>query len=57
MSYTNIAKTTGIDLKKYSENKSGFVLRRNFPQEEYKISEKRTLKELGLYPTATLIMK
>jgi len=40
-----------------SESKGGFILVRSFPKEEYKKTDKRSLKELGLYPSAALIMK
>jgi len=42
---------------KYSENKGKYVLRRNFPQEEFPKSEAKTLKELGLFPSAALTMQ
>jgi len=44
-------------VEKYSENGGKFVLRRNFPPEEFKRSDTRTLKELDLYPSGALIMK
>eukprot|EP00826_Nyctotherus_ovalis_P055323 TRINITY_DN7337_c0_g1_i23.p2 TRINITY_DN7337_c0_g1~~TRINITY_DN7337_c0_g1_i23.p2 ORF type:complete len:158 (-),score=36.43 TRINITY_DN7337_c0_g1_i23:112-585(-) len=43
--------------EKYSESGGKFVLRRNYPPEEFRRGDARSLKELGLCPSEVLIMK
>lgn len=54
---TDTIKTVYDYVKKYSENPSKFSIRTTFPKKEYQISETKTLKELGLTPTAALVMQ